>query len=86
VPEPVVVTAPEPEGPFVLPHLGEWTVRDVERLLAEHGDAFPERREELEVYLDSFRGVAGPDGRLPGGVEAVMEDVFRELILRAKSS
>ena len=50
---------PQPEGPFVLPHLGEWTVRDVERLLDEQGDAFPDRREELEVYLDSFRGVAG---------------------------
>ena len=31
---------------------------------AEQGDAFPEQREELEIYLDSFRSVAGADGRL----------------------
>ncbi len=88
VPEPVVAPAvpePEPEGPFVPPRLGDWTVRDVERLLAEHGEAFPDRAEELHVYLDSFRGVADPDGRLPGAVEGVMEDVFRDLIERAKS-
>jgi capsular polysaccharide biosynthesis protein len=85
-PEPVPEPEPQPEGPFVLPYLGDWTVRDVERLLDEQGDAFPDRREELEVYLDSFRGVAAPDGRLPGGVEAVMEDVFRDLIARAKTS
>ena len=87
VPEPVApppVPEPEPEGPFVPPRLGDWTVRDVERLLAEHGDAFPDRAEELHIYLDSFRGVADPDGRLPGGVEGVMEDVFRDLIERAK--
>ena len=89
VPEPVAAATrsraePEPEGPFVPPRLGDWTVRDVERLLDEHGDAFPDRTEELHIYLDSFRGVADPDGRLPGGVEGVMEDVFRDLIERAK--
>ena len=67
------------------PHLGDWTVRDVERLLAEQGGAFPDRAQELNDYLDSFRSVAGPDGRLPGGVEGVMEDVFRDLIARAKA-
>ena len=63
---------------------GEWTVADVERLLAEQGDAFPEQREELELYLDSFRSVAGPDGRLPGDVDLVIEDVFAALIERAR--
>ena len=75
-----------PKGPFVPPRLGDWTVRDVERLLDEQGPAFPDRTEELHIYLDSFRSVADPDGRLPGGVEGVMEDVFRELIERAKRS
>jgi capsular polysaccharide biosynthesis protein len=88
-PEPVPVPAPDPEpepaGPFVPPRLGEWTVHDVERLLAEQGPAFPHRAEELRGYLDSFREVAGPDGRLPGGVEAVMEEVFRDLIERDSS-
>jgi hypothetical protein len=85
-PTPVPAPEPEPEGPFVLPALGAWRLRDVERLLAEQGPAFPDRIEELRWYLDSFRDVAGPDGTLPGGVEAVMEDVFRELIARARSA
>ena len=51
MPEPVEppppVPEPEPEGPFVPPRLGDWTVRDVERLLDEQGEAFPDRAEEL---------------------------------------
>lgn len=77
---------PEPEGPFVLPELGEWRLADVERLLAEQGSAFPDRVDELRWYVESFRDVAGSDGRLPGGVEAVMENVFRDLIARARAS
>ncbi len=68
----------------ITPPPAEWTVSDVERLLDEQGDAFPERREELEVYLDSFRSVAGADGRLPGDLELVIEDVFGPLIERAR--
>ena len=71
-------------GPFVLPGFGEWTVGDVERLLAEQGDAFPEQREELELYLETFRSVADPDGRLPGDVDLVIGDVFADLIERAR--
>jgi capsular polysaccharide biosynthesis protein len=86
LPEPVPAppSEPEPAGPFVLPRLGEWHQADVERLLAEQGPAFPERGDELRWYLESFRDVAESDGRLPGGVEAVMEDVFRDLIDRAR--
>jgi capsular polysaccharide biosynthesis protein len=88
VPEPVPA-APEPEpepevtGPFVLPRLGEWTIGDVERLLAQEGPQFPEQVDELGWYLDSFRGVAGPRGRLPGGVETIVEDVFADLLTAA---
>ncbi len=79
--EPEAEPAPQPAlEPFVQPRLGEWTVSDVERLLAQHGSAFPDRVEELGIYLDSFRDVAGPDGRLPAGVEVVVEDVFQDLI------
>lgn len=77
---------PEPARPFVEPRLGEWTVRDVEALLAEQGPAFPERADELGFYLDSFRDVARPDEPLPGGVEAIVEDVFRDLIERARAT
>ncbi|HXH87159.1 MAG TPA: hypothetical protein VNI55_00935 [Gaiellaceae bacterium] len=94
-PEPVV-SEPEPAAPvpmaeprlepFVRPRLGEWTIGDVERLLAEQGNAFPEQTEELGFYLDSFRDVAGPDGSLPARVEIVIEDVFADLIDRARSA
>ena len=77
--------APEPApGRFRLPRPGQWTVADVERLLAEQGPTFPDQREELEVYLDSLRSVAGPDERLPGDLELVIEDVFGPLIERAR--
>jgi len=81
--QPVAVAEPA-TGPFTMPRFGEWTVADVERLLAEQGDAFPEQREELEIYLNSFRSVAGADGRLPGDVDLVIEDVFAPLIDRAR--
>jgi hypothetical protein len=77
--------APEPDpGPFVPPQFGQWTIGELERLVAEHGAAFPEQREELELYLETFRGVAGPDGRLPGDVDLVLEDVFGDLIARSR--
>jgi len=74
----------EASAAFRVPRSGEWTVADLERLLAEQGDAFPDRRDELEVYLESFRSVAGPDGRLPGDLELVIEDVFGPLIERTR--
>jgi capsular polysaccharide biosynthesis protein len=84
-PEPVALAEPAPAaGPFVVPRFGEWTVADVERLLLEQGDAFPEDRQELEIYLDSFRSVAGSDGRLPGDVGLVIDDVFAALIDRVR--
>jgi capsular polysaccharide biosynthesis protein len=79
--------APEPEpvhtGPFVKPRLGEWTIADVELLLAQEGSGFPDRLDELRWYLDTFRDVAEEDGLLPGGVDIIVEDVFKELIERA---
>lgn len=78
---------PEPAtGPFVMPQFGEWTIADVERLVAEQGSAFPERREEVELYLDALRSVAAADGLLPGEVDLVIEDVFAELIARSGSA
>ncbi len=87
VPEPDLEPEPEqgPEPPqreLVLPGPGDWLVSHVELLLAHHGHAFSERREELDVYLESFRQVADAEGRLPAGVEPVFEDVFADLIAR----
>jgi capsular polysaccharide biosynthesis protein len=92
-PAPVAPPAPEPRPapppppqPFALPALGEWTIGDVERLVAEQGDAFPERREELDLYLETLRAVAAPDGSLPGDVDLVIEDVYADLIARSGST
>ena len=87
VPEPVPVPVPEQPATvqrFVLPDRGAWTSGDVDRLLAEHGHAFADRLAELQIYADTMRDVAGPDGRLPSGVEVVVEDVFADLIARAR--
>ena len=84
VPETVPDRHPAFAEPFVLPPRGSWTVGDVERLLAAQGAAFPDRLEELGFYLASFRDVAGPDGHLPSGVEVVVDDVFGDLIERAR--
>ena len=75
-----------PPEPFRRPLFGEWTIGDVERLLSEQGSDFPELREELELYLDSLRGVAAADGWLPGEVGLVVEDVFAPLLARAGGS
>jgi hypothetical protein len=69
-----------------MPAFGAWTIADVERLVAEQGPAFPERMEEIELYVDTFRSVAGPDGRLPGDVDLVIEDVLGDLIARSGSA
>ena len=85
LPPPAPAVAPEPaSAPSGQSGFGEWTVGDVERLVAEHGSSFPVQREELELYLDTLRSVAGPDGRLPGDVDPVIEDVFADLIARSR--
>jgi capsular polysaccharide biosynthesis protein len=90
-PEPKPASEPEPEpapvstGPFVRPRLGEWTIVDVERLLAQEGPRFPDRLDELGWYLETFRDIA-EDGRLPGSVDIIVEEVFGELIGSAESA
>ena len=90
--EPSPERAPEPEpepepvrtGPFVRPRLGEWKIADVELLLAQEGSRFPDRLDELSWYIGSFRDVAEEDGRLPGGVDIIVEEIFGDLIASAE--
>lgn len=93
-PEAVAAVEPEPEpepkpvstGPFLQPRLDEWTIADVEHLLAQEGSRFPDKLDELGWYLDSFRDVTDEQGRLPGGVETIVEDVFADLLASARST
>ena len=80
-PEPV----PTSPGPFVRPEPGAWTVADVEALVAARADDFPAQREDFDVYLASFREVAEPDGRLPAGVQGLVEEVFADPIEAARA-
>ena len=66
------------------PRLGEWTIADVEHLLAQEGSRFPDRLDELSWHVETFRDVAEEDGRLPGGVDIIVEDVFGDLIASAE--
>jgi capsular polysaccharide biosynthesis protein len=82
-----VEPAPQPSrAAFVRPEPGAWTLADVEALVAERGADFPALREEFDVYLASFREVADPDGRLPGGVQLLVEEVFAGPIAAARTN
>ena len=84
---PPVEPASQPgRATFVRPEPGDWTLADVEALVTERAADFPAQREEFEVYLASFREVAGPDGRLPGGVQVLVEEVFAAPIEAARAS
>ncbi len=83
---PTPAAAERDTGPFEMPGFGQWTIGDVDRLVAHYGDAFPERREEIELYTETLRSVAGPDGHLPGDVDLVIEDVYADLIARSGST
>jgi hypothetical protein len=79
VPEPVSA------DPFGERRPGEWTIGEIEALLAEQGPAFPGRVDELRFYLDALRDVAGPDGRLPAGADALFHEVFADLVAAAEA-
>jgi capsular polysaccharide biosynthesis protein len=83
---PVEPAAAPGRAAFVRPEPGRWTLADVEALVAERAADFPAQREEFDVYLASFRDVAGPDGRLPGGVQVLVEEVFADPIEAARTS
>lgn len=84
-PPPPAPTTPEPASTAFVRPGGEWTLADVVQLLTEQGGAYPEREEEFGVYLASLRDVADPDGRLPRGVQGLVEEVFGDLAEAARA-
>ena len=79
--------APEPEPePVAVAEPGDWNLAELERLVREHAHAYPERAEEWGYYLESMRGFAGPDGRLPTTLDWLVWDTFGDLLGRPPSS
>jgi hypothetical protein len=84
-PEPLPLPLPEPEpelppaalvpGPFVLP-----TLTELERLVADAGDANPARAEEWRWYLFYLRDFAQADGTLDDTFTLLVETAFGELL------
>lgn len=92
-PEPALEPAPEPElepepAPAVPLHAagGVWNVRALEELVAEHAAEFPERVEEWSFYLESLRDFAAPGGSLPPSFDALVDEVFADLLDRRRLS
>ena len=67
-------------GPIEVPRPGNWTVDLLERLVAERGDAFPDKVEEWRYYVVFLGEQAGPDGALPPSFDYLIEETFAELL------
>lgn len=90
-PEPVPVPEVEPEpiepepAPAPQPVAGErgdWNLTELEALVREHSSDFPDRAEEWEIYLESVRDYAGPDGQLPASLDWLIWDTFGDVLER----
>jgi capsular polysaccharide biosynthesis protein len=82
-PQPERRAEPEPRPPPVpVPDDvgGAWTLPRLERLVAERGDEFPDRVEEWRAYLFFLRDHATPEGRLAPSFDALVAEVFEELL------
>src|SRR5262249_2365116 len=60
------------------------TLTAIERLVDRYGDEFPDRVDEWRYYIVYLREHAGLDGRLPASFDALVADVFGELLARAR--
>ena len=63
---------------------GTWNFADLERLVREHGAEFPERAEEWDIYLESMRAYAAPDGHLPASLDWLVWDTFGDVLERSE--
>jgi hypothetical protein len=82
-PVPVPVYEPEPAPPPLAADGGEWNLHELERLVRDNAGEYPERAEEWEIYLDSIRAYAGPDGQLPATLDWLIWDTFGDVLDRS---
>jgi len=85
VPEP----EPEPEvrepAPLALEPVsetGRWRIEELERVVRERRDAFPDLAEDWETYLFLLRDHASIDGSLPRSFDPLIADVFGDALDR----
>lgn len=80
--EPAPVPAPEQAAPSEDAAGGAWNLHVLEQLVVGHGAEFPDRVEEWSFYLASLRDFAAPDGGLPRSFDALVDEVFCDLLDR----
>jgi DivIVA domain-containing protein len=81
--EPESEPAPSAEpAAFDSPAFAAWKLFELEKLVREHGDAFPEHVDEFAFTLYYLREHADVEGRLPKSFEVVIEEVFGPLFDR----
>jgi len=83
-PGPEPTPPPEPAPVAVAADRGEWNIAELERLVRDHGAEFPNRREEWEIYLESIREYAAPDGQLPATLDWLVWDTFGDVLEHAR--
>jgi hypothetical protein len=81
VPEPVA----EPE-PVLAARAGTWNLHDLQRAVDGQTDATPEEIENWRTYLYFVREHAAPDGSLPRSMDALIADVFGDILRRSGPS
>ena len=81
-------TEPRPVGIGVHPKPvdGEWDLTELERLVEAHAEEYPDRVEEWRYYLIYLGDFVGATGRLSGAFDALVRDVFRELVERSDAA
>jgi hypothetical protein len=78
-PVPVPTQVPEPEPPREAV-AGNWNLLALETLVREHADAEPARQDEWNTYLFFLREHAEPDGTLPRQFNALIHEIFGDMI------
>jgi hypothetical protein len=78
-------TAPQPAGDEsperdLRAMKGKWRLRDLEELVEGHAAGNPEQAQEWRTYLYYLRPFASSNGYLPKTFEAMVYEVFGELI------
>lgn len=78
---PLVAPAP-PAGEVVQLEPGRWILGTLERLVDRHGGEHPDRLEEWRYYLVYLREFVGADEVLPAEFDALVREVFGDLVRR----